>query len=649
MASTRDLFIQRRLASELGLRMRWIHPLTIVPLAVILVVLQGVVPPPELAAWVLYMVVIESLLVVLSSPRVMERWQQQANQWLRFYGAAHLAANFGWLLAGLSFFVPVDAIKALLLSASLLAISVGGLNGLSWSFRLYLAGNLLMLMPLGLWLMTAYPSDSMQIVGALCLLYVLLVSIASRREYLSHRGLIQSEFDKSRLQVSLANQRERLHQVQQAFDDLQERDRLTQLPGLQLWKRKLDARLASQSRDLPVVVVFFVDVRGFRKINQRWGQAEGDAVIADIAQRLMTFADRESLCHISADEFVLFNDFEHAELARDYAARILETLSRPLNFDNRYLALSPVIGAALYPSHARTAEQLLEYASLANYYCKRESGEGFSLYTRSLAETITRKIDIELALKEAIPHNEFHLAYQPQVRLDTGELVGMEALLRWKSKTLGEVGPAEFIPVAEQTGLILAVGEWVIRQAGRDLAEWREQFYEGFHIAINVSAIQLASDGILQQLDAVMRENGLKPGELHVEITESAIMKNATQATSIIRAIRRMGIHVALDDFGTGFSSLGYLRTLDIDYLKLDQTFIRSITQREKDREITRSVISMAKALGLRVVAEGVETEEVHRALEEQGCEMGQGWLFGKPKARSEYDQFSLARRTYPF
>lgn len=649
MASTRDIFIQRRLVSEMGLRMRWIHPLTVVPLAVVLVVLHGIVPPAVMGSWLLYMLVVEGTLVVLSSPWAMERWQQQARHWLRMYGTAHLAANLGWLLAGLSFLEPVQPIQALLLSASILAISVGGLNGLSWSFRLYLAGNLLLLVPLAFWLMFAYHITGIQIFGAVCLLYVPLVSIASRREYLSHRGLIQSEFEKSRLQVSLANQRERLHQVQQAFHEWQERDRLTQLPGLQLWKRKLDTQLNSQNRRLPVMVVFFIDIRGFRKINQRWGQAEGDAVIADIAQRLMAFSDRESLCHISADEFVLFSDFEHAGQAQDFAARILESLTRPLNLEDRYVALSPVIGAALYPVHARTAEQLLEYASLANYYCKRESGGGFLLYTRSLAETITRKIDIELALKDAIARNEFHLAYQPQVSLDSGRLLGMEALLRWKSKTLGEVGPAEFIPVAEETGLILAVGEWVIRQAGHDLAHWRQQLPEGFHIAINVSAIQLASDGILQQLDSVIRENALKPGELHVEITESAIMKNAAQATLIISAIRRMGIRVALDDFGTGFSSLGYLRTLDIDYLKLDQSFIRSITERDKDREITRSVINMAKALGLRVVAEGIETEQVRRALEEQGCDMGQGWLFGRPKARGDYDQSSGARQTYPF
>jgi len=637
MAATRDALIRRRLANEMGQRMRWTHPLTLVPLVVMATVLFGSVPLSFLIIWLAAMVLVEASLIVLTSPRVMRLWQSSITEWLYFYGAGHLLATTGWMLAGAAFFQPLQEGKALLLTMTVFAICVGGLNALSWSFRLYMAGNVLLLVPLGFWLLLAYHSTTMEILGGLCLVFLPMINVASWREFLAHRQFIESELDRSRLQASLVDQGERLSEVQQAFSELKDTDRLTQLPSLHIWKRVLGLTLDNHRRALPLVAVFFIDVRGFRKINQRWGQAEGDTVIADMGQRLLAFADRSRISHLSADEFVLFREFEDEQQVRDFAGKIIESLSRRLTLEERYVTLSPVIGASLCPVHTRSPDLLVEYASLANYYCKRESGDEFCIYDSSLADRITRKIDIELALKDAIENDEFHLAYQPQVNLETGEMIGVEALLRWRSKTLGDVAPGEFVPVAEQTGLILAVGEWVIRRACEDLAEWRLQFPRGFHIAINVSAVQLASEDVLVQLQRGVKENALDAGNLHVEITESAIMKNAAKAISVIRAIRRMGISVALDDFGTGFSSLGYLRTLDIDYLKLDQSFIRSITDREKDREITKAVISMAKALGLRVVAEGVESETVRNTLGSQGCDFGQGWLFGKPQARADY------------
>lgn len=637
MDNARTGFIEQQLVDHLFTGMRWTIPVTLVPLAIIIGLLYGLIPDAWLGIWAGYMITLELAMMGFAQARLRARWTLSPPAWLRGYTVLHLMASVGWAAGASSFMVPVPHWEALILGLCAIGISIGSLNGMSWQWLTYGFGIACILMPVGVWLSVIYTDTSLRALGLGCLILSPLLTLIA---WLDSRGrvrLIASEYEKRQLENLRQDQATRLTDVQRAHSPFHEADPLTRLPSVATWKAALAYKLGEAPAGSIHYAIFFIDIKDFRKINQRWGNAAGDTVIHAIAERLQRLSPRRQTCHLSADEFLLFLAIDSQQHAEELAGKLARQLKSPVSLGEREVRLSPTIGIAMYPEHGSLPEALIDRASLANYHNKRDSDTGFAIFRPQLAEATRRRIDIELALKDAIGRQELDLVYQPQVNIADGRIVGAEALLRWQNADLGAVSPCEFIPIAERTGLIIPLGNWVIERVCRDLATWRRRMSQDLHVALNVSPMQLTSGETVQQLRKAIERYDLLPPQLHVEITETAIMDNPKAALEEIRTIRALGIPVALDDFGTGFSSLGYLKNLEIDYLKLDQSFISGVNSSRKDWEITRSVIAMARALGLKVVAEGVETDDIWHIMQDQGCDFGQGWLFGKPVSDIDY------------
>ncbi|MFE8072295.1 EAL domain-containing protein [Marinobacteraceae bacterium S3BR75-40.1] len=638
-----DSFSLDVLADHLFDRMRWTHLLTPIPIIIFSLVLRNAVPFAWLTVWLVAMLIIEASLVLITELKLRRLVAMGPRGWLNLYFVFHLFASLGWALAGVAFFQPLGAWPQIVIAVILLGVVLGGLSALSWHWPTYASGNAIVLLPLGLWFILQGQDIILVSLGFSALVVLGISNFVSWREYRERMAFIRAETEKTELRNELDLHRAELSRMRSRYSSLRDTDPLTGVMGLEKWKEELHKSIGQRHQD--DLGVFLIDIRKFIRINQRWGKSVGDRVLQVVARRLTELFGQSSVCRLSADEFLVMQRVRNKSGARDIANRISRYLTLPLLIKDIEISVEPAIGVALCPEHGRDVDTLLENASLANHHMKTLQGATHTVYARSLAETTKRLIDLELSLKKAIEREELYLAYQPQVMIESGEIVGAEALLRWNSKKLGNVSPAEFIPVAEQSGLIIPIGRWVMEQVCRDLARWQADLGMALHIAINVSPVQLKNSQFCQQLIDSLDYHDIDPFRLHVEITESAIMENPVQTIRVLRDIRATGIKLALDDFGTGYSSLGYLRNLEIDYLKLDQSFIRGINTNSKDREITRSVITLAKALGLHVVAEGIETDDVRQALIDQGCESGQGWYFGRPMPLADFEALIRQKR----
>lgn len=636
--------LQMSLVEHLFERVRWVHLLTIIPIVMLALVLADLLPAAWISAWAASLLGVEVALALLCELKRHQKLNLRSQTWWFTYGLLHLAASALWMLAGVAFFQPIEPWPATVIIITLLAIVMGGLSALSWNWRLYAAGNLVLLVPTGLWHVVQQENTILFALAVSSLVMFPIVTFISWRDYREHSAFIRMELDKDRLRSDLDVRSEELVQIQSKYSSLRDTDPLTGFSTLTKWKQNVTRAMRRATQQQGQIAVFVVDLRRFSKINQRWGKDVGDHVLRIMAQRLQDLFGQGVVSRQSADEFVVSLAVDGSQNAQDAAGRMYKQICAPLVLGDTEIRMEPAIGIALFPEHAMDVDAVLDCANLANQHVKTSSGPYSAFYMPQLAETTRRRIDLEIALGRAVERNELHLVYQPQVAISDGRLIGAEALLRWNSSTMGAVSPKEFIAVAEQTGQIVAIGQWVIQEACRDLKRWCELAGSEIHLAINVSPLQFRSDSFGSDLLETLRQNALPASALHVEITESAIMENPVDAMRIIAEIRKAGIHVALDDFGTGYSSLGYLKNIEIDYLKLDQSFIRTINVNDKDRAITRSIIALAKALELKVVAEGIETMDVWETLREQECDYGQGWFFGRPVLRAELERIIIAR-----
>src|SRR5690606_360273 len=348
------------------------------------------------------------------------------------------------------------------------------------------------------------------------------------------------------------------------------------------------------------------------------------------ARLLTTVRETDTVARLGGDEFtVVLEDVEHPDVAEHVARKIIAALGLPLELDGRSeVVISPSVGISLYPDHGLVPSDLLKFADTAMYQAKENGRNTFQFYTEAMDAEARQRATMIAALRKALERGEFRLVYQPRLSLRDGRITGVEALLRWYSEDIGEVLPSTFIPLAEETGLILPIGEWVMREACLTLRRWQQNGLTELGMAINVSVGQFLRGGLPQLLSGLIQELELPPGKVELEVTESMVMANAEQTTSVLHELKRLGVTLAIDDFGTGYSSLVYLKRLPIDTLKSDKEFIGDLTTDPDDEAITATVITMAHSLGLNVVAEGVETREQLDYLREQRCDEIQGyWL----------------------
>ena len=458
------------------------------------------------------------------------------------------------------------------------------------------------------------------------------------REFLCsvQTNAISEPDSRRRLFVLVATDITDRRRIEQELRYLANYDTLTNLPNRTLLAERLSRAIVRARRQDSCVALLFLDLDRFKDINDSLGHATGDRILRMAAQRLQhAVGSAHTVARIGGDEFtVVLEDLAHAGEADACAQRVIDAFDEPLMIDDRQeIAITPSIGISLYPDHAQVPTDLLKHADTAMYQAKAAGRRTFLRYTDSMDSNTRRRAGLIASLRRAIERNELRLVYQPQLSLGDGRIRCVEALLRWHSPEHGEVSPVQFIPLAEESGIIVSIGEWVLREACNTLADWQRAGLPAMSMAVNVSATQLLHSDLPRAVERILRETGVDPGQLELELTESVLMSKAGLAAERLQFFRRIGVSIAVDDFGTGYSSLAYLRRLPITTLKIDKAFIDDLGRPgdSEDAAITTTVIAMARSLGLNVVAEGVETAEQLAFLRQHRCDVVQGYLLSEP------------------
>jgi diguanylate cyclase (GGDEF)-like protein/PAS domain S-box-containing protein len=421
-------------------------------------------------------------------------------------------------------------------------------------------------------------------------------------------------------------------------------DSLTSLPNRLLLKEHLNYTLKQAQRHDHMVAVLFLDLDRFKRINDTLSHSVGDSLLQGVAERLVQCVRKSdiiarhasdevtNLAHFGGDEFtLLLPKIIHVEDAARVARRLLRTLSDPFMLDTHEVVITTSIGISVYPADGQDVDSLLKNADTAMYHAKDMGGNCYQFYSQSMNAKAFERLTLEHNLRKALENEEFLLYYQPQLDLHTDKIVGVEALIRWQHPEMGIISPAEFIPLAEETGLILPLGTWVLRTACAQSKVWQKVGLGSLRVGVNLSALQFRQQDLLETISQVLRDTGVDPQYLELELTESTIMRQAKETITTLQALKAMGIRIAIDDFGTGYSSLGYLKRFPIDTLKIDRSFVKDIPTNADDTAITTAIIAMAHTLKLSVVAEGVETTDQLAFLQTQHCDEIQGYLLSKP------------------
>ncbi len=411
-------------------------------------------------------------------------------------------------------------------------------------------------------------------------------------------------------------------------------DPLTGLPNRTLLAEHLQAALARATRRQEPVVLLYLDLDDFKVVNDSLGHRAGDQLLLAVARRLREcLRPGDTTARLGGDEFtVLLADLTSTHEAIEVAERLRERLRAPFALDGHRIVVDASIGIADSASGGATAEELLRSADLAMYEAKRQGKAGHQVFASAMDQRARRRLELEADLRAALDHQEFQLYYQPILDLDTGVIFQLEALVRWQHPRRGLLLPAEFISLAEDTGLIVPLGAWILAEACRQAAVWQGRHHRRpLGVSVNLSARQLRQPDLAAQVAQTLAETGLDPGRLRVEITESSMVQDPEVAIATLRALRKLGVHLAVDDFGTGFATLSSLKQLPVDGLKIDRSFVDGLGRDAQDTAIVHAVIAFAKMLGLYVTAEGIETAEQLEQLRALGCEHGQGYYFAKP------------------
>jgi diguanylate cyclase (GGDEF)-like protein/PAS domain S-box-containing protein len=415
-------------------------------------------------------------------------------------------------------------------------------------------------------------------------------------------------------------------------------DALTELPHRALLQDRLSTALADASRRKEMVALLFLDLDRFKFINDSFGHSFGDVVLKEIARRLKQCTRaQDTVARVGGDEFlIMLNRVHDAADAAVAAQHVMNAMSAEFQIQGRSLGMSCSIGISIFPDHGADGETLIKNADAAMYFAKEAGRNDVRFFTKEMNIQAAERLALESSLRLALDRNEFFLVYQPQMNLSTGSIIGFEALLRWRHPELGLIPPEKFIPIAENIGLILPIGEWVLRTACEQACQWWRQSPVPVPIAVNVSAIQFRQENFRTLVKNVLHETGLAPQYLELELTESLLLSNQDVMFAVLRDFRAMGVKLSIDDFGTGYSSLSYLKQFSVNKLKIDRSFIRNVATDPGDAAITIAIISMAKSLGLKVIAEGVEDEAQISFLRAHNCDEIQGFYFSKPITAAE-------------
>ncbi len=460
--------------------------------------------------------------------------------------------------------------------------------------------------------------------------------------------LIQSVIGLGMIASLLEDEREAAELAAGQVEHLAYHDALTGLPNRPLFMDRLIVALAQAHRANQKLAVLFLDLDRFKDINDSLGHSVGDALLKAAAERIRhCVREGDTVARFGGDEFtLLIPRIDHIEDAAKIAQKIIETLKIPFSVSERELFITTSVGVSLFPSDGLDPETLVRNADTAMYRAKDQGRDNYQLYAPAMNARAAERLALENNLRRALVQDELILHYQPLVAVETHRVAGFEALIRWNHPEQGLLSPAHFISVAEVSGLIVPIGQWVLRTACQQVKTWQKKFDHDLLMSVNLSARQFQQPDLVAIVRSAIEESGIPASTLEVEITESSAMQNAENTIYTLRELKALGVRIAMDDFGTGYSSLNYLKRFPIDTLKLDQTFVREVANDPSDAAIVSSVISMAHNLGLRVVAEGVETQEQLDFLARQRCDIIQGYYFSQPLLPAQLESFLTDRKS---
>jgi diguanylate cyclase (GGDEF)-like protein/PAS domain S-box-containing protein len=438
--------------------------------------------------------------------------------------------------------------------------------------------------------------------------------------------------------------------TEQRVHHVAQHDVLTGLPNRSLLQDRLQQAVAYATRSGHPVWVMLIDLDRFKFVNDSMGHKAGDVLLVTVAARLRSsLRDSDTVARLSGDEFVvILSEHQDQKLSPDIVQRVMDSVAQPVILGTKEFMVTCSIGVAVYPSEGTPADSLIEHADIAMYRAKKLGRNNFQFYTPAMNEESQERVRIEGALRTALERNEFVLHYQPQVDLASGRIVGMEALIRWQHPELGMVPPSRFIGVAEETGLIVPIGAWVMRAACAQNKAWQDAGLGRLRVAVNLSARQFGAADLLERIEQALQDSALDPGCLEIELTESLFMSDVTPAVDLLHRMKALGVQLSIDDFGTGYSSLSYLSRFPIDTLKIDRSFVADITHDANDAAIVTSIIALAHNLKLAVIAEGVENVEQLDYLRRHGCDEIQGYYFSRPLPAEQFEQLLHQRLALP-
>ena len=445
--------------------------------------------------------------------------------------------------------------------------------------------------------------------------------------------------DEQRQYIGVFSDISNIKQVEKELERIAYYDPLTGLPNRALFHDRLQHELATARRHKHQLALLFLDLDRFKYVNDSFGHSVGDALLKIIAERLSSeVRENDTVTRLGGDEFtVIISESAHIGHTTQLVKRILARINQPINLAGQQLHVSASIGIALYPDDGDNSETLIQHADMAMYQAKAQGRNAFHYFTDILHQRASSRLLLENELREALEKNQFVLYYQPKLELNSRRVVGMEALVRWVHPEKGIISPLAFIPVAEESGLIIPLGQWVLEEACRQTELWHQQGWSHLRVAVNLSARQFKKVGLVDDISLTLQQSGLKPSALELEITESMVVEDGSAAVKVLTQLRSLGVEISIDDFGTGYSNLRYLKQFPLNSLKIDRGFVGEITVDREDAAIVKAIILMARGLGLNVIAEGIETQEQLDFLLLHQCSMGQGFLFSPPIAADQF------------
>lgn len=425
------------------------------------------------------------------------------------------------------------------------------------------------------------------------------------------------------------------------LNHLAHHDPLTNLPNQLLLQDRLKHNLRQSDRHGGMLAVLFLDLDRFKNVNDTLGHPAGDDLLRATAKRLSACLRKgDTIARLGGDEFIVILEFiEISQDAAKVAQELLDALARPFNIRGREVFITASIGISLYPGHGDDPTDMVMNADAAMYRAKALSGNNYQFYSTELTDAVLERFSLENSLRRALDRDELRLHYQPQFSFPTGEIVGVEALVRWEHPQMGLLFPDQFIPLAEETGFIDAIGEWVLQNACRQAKHWQSLGLPALRMAVNLASSQIMNPGLLYQVTNCLAETGIQPRHLELEITESSIMSDPGRAIAALRELRALGIGTVIDDFGTGYSSMSYLKRFSLTKIKIDRSFVQDIPDSSQDAAIIKAIITLGHSLSVKVNSEGVESEEQVKLLQSWGCDEWQGYLFSKPVSGDDIEE----------